>query len=379
MQPSQRLLRVLIADRSVALRRLIASALCEVEGISVVNIAATADLAIEQVVVSSPDVLILDVRMAALEVIEALRSTPAFPAVLLLADSTPRDVAASLEAIEAGATDVVTKLPPGRVESDLVRWVRTELGPRVLVAERRKLARGAVDSLFAGRAKPQTPTPTPIVVPSGNEIPRLPPRRSIRVVAIGASTGGPKALAQIVPALPPEFPVPVLVVQHMPQAFTGLLANRLASVSKLPVVEATAGEVVRPGTIYIAPGNHHLLVVGSGDQPRIELSDAPPENSCRPAVDVLFRSVGTVYQSAVLGVVLTGMGQDGLLGAELLRERGSLVLAQDEASSVVWGMPGLVVKRGLADRQVPLYRMAQEICDEVLGRPRAATSGVPCH
>ncbi|MGE0322414.1 MAG: chemotaxis-specific protein-glutamate methyltransferase CheB [Polyangiaceae bacterium] len=378
MNSQHQSLRVLVADRSVALRRLIAAELNEVSGIDVLNIAATAELAIEQVVSCSTDVLLLDVKMSATEVVEALRATTAFPAIVLLADTTPSDVAVSLEAIEAGAADVVTKLPGGSLEFELKQWVRNVLAPRIRSVRRVNPDQSAIDSLFTGRARPNHAVPTPILVPAGGELERLPPKRSIKLVAIGASTGGPKALAQIIPALPKDFPTPIVVVQHMPAAFTGLMASRLATVSNVEVVEASAGERLKPGRVYIAPGNRHLLVVGSVDQPRIELSDAPPENSCRPAVDVLFRSVSNVYQARALGVVLTGMGQDGLLGAEALRRRGSSIIAQDEASSVVWGMPGLVVKRGFAEREVPLFRMAQVICDEVLGLPRSPALRVSC-
>ncbi|MCA9639907.1 MAG: response regulator [Myxococcales bacterium] len=322
MSPAPQSLRLLVADRSVALRRLIAAELDGVPGIEVLNIAATAELAIEQVVSTTPDVLLLDVRMGATEVVESLRATAAFPAVVLLADSAPADVAASLEAIEAGAADVVTKLPAGTLEAELKRWVRSTLAPRVLEVRRVQPEHGAIDSLFTGRARPKHTAPTPILVPAGGEVERVSPRRSINLVAIGASTGGPKALAQIIPALPLAFPTPIVVVQHMPAAFTGLLASRLATVSNLEVVEASSGQKLRPGCVYIAPGNRHLLVVGSADQPSIELSDAPPENSCRPSVDVMFRSVANVYRGRAMGVVLTGMGKEGLLGAEALRKRG---------------------------------------------------------
>ncbi|MCA9630627.1 MAG: chemotaxis-specific protein-glutamate methyltransferase CheB [Myxococcales bacterium] len=378
MIPLRQPLRVLIADTSVALRRLIAGVLTELQGVSVVDIAATSELAIEQVVNTRPDVLVLDVNMDAVGVLESLQAAPRFPAVVLLASGTPRDVAASLEAIEAGAADVVTKLPRGSLESVLRQWIRDELAPRILAANPRRPERGAVDSLFTERARPGGGPRTPVIVPPQEELARVPPRHVIRIVAIGASTGGPKALAQILPALPADFPVPIVVVQHMPAAFTGLLAARLSSVSRLEVVEATTGEALSAGRVYIAPGNQHLLVSGKPDSARSELSSAPPENSCRPAVDVLFRSVGVVFGAASLGVVLTGMGQDGLLGATALRERGARVLAQDEATSIVWGMPGLVAKRGLAHKQVPLFRMAGEICDEVLGPPRDQNARFSC-
>jgi two-component system chemotaxis response regulator CheB len=181
------------------------------------------------------------------------------------------------------------------------------------------------------------------------------------VVAIGVSTGGPNALAEVLPALPATFPVPILVVQHMPPLFTRFLADRLASKCTLRVKEAEAGMAVEPGQVYIAPGDWHMTVERTTTGVVIRTNQEAPENSCRPAVDPLFRSCAAVYGAGVLGVVLTGMGQDGLRGAEAIHEAGGGVLAQDEATSVVWGMPGYVAHAGLADRVLPLFAIAPEI------------------
>ncbi len=179
-----------------------------------------------------------------------------------------------------------------------------------------------------------------------------------RVLAIGGSTGGPNALAAVLPALPADFPLPVLVVQHMPPLFTGLLAERLNTSCPLPVTEAKDGDGIQPGRIIIARGGYHLSV---GEDRRIHLDQNPPRNSCRPAVDTLFDSVAAVYGGAVLAVVLTGMGVDGVAGAQKLHALGAHILVQDEATSVVWGMPGAVAKAGLADRTLPLDSVAPEI------------------
>jgi two-component system chemotaxis response regulator CheB len=181
------------------------------------------------------------------------------------------------------------------------------------------------------------------------------------VVVIGVSTGGPTALGAILPELPAEFPLPVLVVQHMPPLFTRLLAERLHSACRLPVEEAGQGNPVEAGKILIAPGDFHLKVASNGGGVRVFLDQSPPLNSCRPAVDALFTSIGEVYGGAVIAAILTGMGQDGLRGAQILKAQGASVLAQDEASSVVWGMPGAVVNAGLADRVLPLDQVVPEI------------------
>jgi two-component system chemotaxis response regulator CheB len=190
----------------------------------------------------------------------------------------------------------------------------------------------------------------------------------VTALVIGVSTGGPNALADLLPALPASFPVPVLIVQHMPPLFTRLLAERLDARCALKVKEGKSGEAVPPGTIYLAPGDWHMVVDGTRADPRIALHQGPPENSCRPAADVLFRSVAATYGSGTLGVVLTGMGRDGLRGAERIVEAGGRLLVQDEATSVVWGMPGFVAEAGLAEEVLPLGEIAAAILRRVGGR-----------
>ena len=191
--------------------------------------------------------------------------------------------------------------------------------------------------------------------------PRSLPGRKRDIVAIGVSTGGPNALAEIFPSLPSRFPCPILIVQHMPPLFTRMLAERLSAQSKVPVEEAAEGAVVEPGKALIAPGGYHMRLKRSGAQVVATLDQSPPVNSCRPAVDVLFSSVAEIYGSGALGVILTGMGQDGLEGAKQLKAQGACILAQDKATSVVWGMPGFVVEAGLADAVTGLDRIAPEI------------------
>ncbi len=182
-----------------------------------------------------------------------------------------------------------------------------------------------------------------------------------RVVVIGVSTGGPAALGAILPRIPASFPLPIIVVQHMPALFTRLLAERLNATCQLPVEEASQGRRVEPGKILIAPGDFHMKVASRGSVLQVFLDQSPLQNSCRPAVDALFTSIAELYGGAVLAVVLTGMGQDGLRGVELLKAQGAWVLVQDEASSVVWGMPGAVANAGLADRVLPLDDVVPEI------------------
>jgi two-component system chemotaxis response regulator CheB len=183
----------------------------------------------------------------------------------------------------------------------------------------------------------------------------------VEVVAIGVSTGGPNALATLLPELPAGFPVPVLVVQHMPPVFTRLLAERLAARCAVRVVEATPGLRLEAGLCILAPGDHHLVVEQRGAAAVVQTHQGPPENSCRPAVDVLFRSVAEVYGARALAVVLTGMGQDGLRGCERLHAAGAGIVVQDEATAVVWGMPRAVAGAGLAEQVLPLPAIGAEI------------------
>lgn len=195
------------------------------------------------------------------------------------------------------------------------------------------------------------------------------------VVAIGVSTGGPNALRAIMPTFPADFPLPILIVQHMPPVFTRLLAERLQTITKLKVEEATEGAVVEPGKVLIAPGDHHMRVRKNGLKTIVALDHEPQENSCRPAVDVLFRWVEEAYGPSVISVILTGVGYDGLRGIDVLKAHGAYVIAQDEASSVVWGMPGAVVNAGLADSVVPLDKVVPEILGRIARRKSLAVSG----
>jgi two-component system chemotaxis response regulator CheB len=196
--------------------------------------------------------------------------------------------------------------------------------------------------------------------PPLSAISRLLPGR-VDAVVIGVSTGGPNALARVLPVLPPDLPVPVLIVQHMPAEFTGLLAKRLAKLTPFPVREAAGGERLGPRQAWVAPGGSHLAVAADPSGPVLTLQADAQENSCRPAADVLFRSAAAAFGTGVLAVVMTGMGQDGLAGCRVIRAAGGRVLAQDEATSVVWGMPGCVVRAGLADHVLAVDQLADEI------------------
>ncbi len=206
------------------------------------------------------------------------------------------------------------------------------------------------------------PAPAPAISDAQLSFNFRPPSRALpEVLAIGVSTGGPNALAELMPLLSVHVSAPIVIVQHMPPLFTKLLANRLAAATNRPCREGEEGAVLRAGEMWVAPGGFHLEVQRHGTGCRLHLQQEAPENSCRPAVDVLFRSVARAYGDRTLAVVLTGMGQDGLLGSRVIREAGGRILAQDEATSVVWGMPGAVAQAGLAESVLPLRDLAVEI------------------
>lgn len=337
---------MLIVDDSVVIRRLLTDVLASDPALDVPGAAANGRIALAKMPQVNPDVVILDVEMPEMNGLETLavlrRDYPHTP-VIMFSTLTERGAAHTLEALALGASDYVTKpANVGDLGTAMAR-VRDELIPRI-----KALHRGSA-------------LPAPVPGGAGHLARAHHPGGVVDVVAIGVSTGGPNALASLLPRLPEDFPVPVLVVQHMPPLFTKLLAGRLDGQCALTVREGVPGARVEAGTVWIAPGDWHMTVEKCGASVVLGTSRSSPENSCRPSVDVLFRSVASLYGSRVLAAVLTGMGQDGFRGAEAIHEAGGRVLVQDEASSVIWGMPGYVANGGLADRVLPIDQMAPEI------------------
>ncbi|MGB8480587.1 MAG: chemotaxis response regulator protein-glutamate methylesterase [Acidobacteriaceae bacterium] len=359
-------IRVLVVDDSVVIRRMVSDVLSGEPDIEVAGAAADGRIALQKIEQVNPDILTLDVEMPVmdgLETLKELRKTHRRLPVIMFSTMTERGASATIDALALGAVDYVTK--PANVGSAAaaLEKIRTELIPKI----RAHVPQAATSaSRPYSMAAPQTPR-----LPSTLAAIR-PVTSRVEVVAIGTSTGGPNALADLIPLLPQNFPVPVVIVQHMPPIFTKFLADRLSAKSQIPVMEAANRQELLPGHAYIAPGDFHMMVERSKDGVRIRTQQEQPENSCRPAVDVLFRSVADVYRGDALVVIMTGMGQDGLRGCGRIREAGGQVLAQDEATSVVWGMPGYVANAGLADVVLPLGLMAGEIVRRVaVGRVAA--------
>jgi two-component system, chemotaxis family, protein-glutamate methylesterase/glutaminase len=348
LQPGQRI-KVLVVDDSVVIRRLVTHALSEDPAIEVVGVASNGSIALQRISHLNPDVITLDIEMPemdGLEMLRQLRKAQVSARVIMFSTMTARGAEITLEALSLGADDYVTKASnEGSLDRSMAR-LREELIPKV------KQFFHLPGSLTA----PIRPVATAPDIPAPGSS-RLRPR----AVLLGVSTGGPTALSEILPAFPADFPLPIVVVQHMPPMFTRLLAERLAHICRLAVQEGVQGQVVTAGNILIAPGDFHLKLIPAGPSIRVCLDQSPHLNSCRPAVDALFISAAEAYSGAVVAAVLTGMGQDGLRGAQVLKARGGTLLAQDEASSVVWGMPGAVVNAGLADCVLPLRQIVPEI------------------
>ncbi|MBG0818623.1 chemotaxis response regulator protein-glutamate methylesterase [Planomonospora sp. ID82291] len=355
---------VLVVDDSVVVRRLIVDALSADPGIQVVGTAPNGKVALSKIEMLKPDIVTLDIEMPVMDgltTIKEIRKThPRLP-VIMFSTLTSVGASATLEALASGASDYVTK--PANVGSvaESIRSVREQIIPRI-----HALCKTGMPPRGAVRPAPRL-APPPARTGGGAGTPE--------VVAVGCSTGGPDALAKVVNALPATFPVPIVVVQHMPQVFTKMFAERLDRSSRLKVVEAQAAMALTPGTVYIAPGDYHLEVVRRGTGVVTHVQQGPPENFCRPAVDVLFRSVAKAYGGSTLGLVLTGMGQDGRRGSEALVSKGAEIVAQDEATSVVWGMPGAVAGAGLAHSILPLNEISQHLISRVAGGRMARSRG----
>ncbi|MBL8818260.1 MAG: chemotaxis response regulator protein-glutamate methylesterase [Planctomyces sp.] len=357
-----RAIRVMIADDSTVTRRILGEAISRETDMMLVGAATNGEEAIALFRSHKPDVALLDVEMPVINGIEALRSiraTGSQAPIVMFSTLTVRGAEATLDALSAGATDYVAK-PTGVGHVDkAIEFLKTEVIPKLRLWGNRfksqresapKVQKDAVAIRPAGAAVVAEPRRTAVVSTR---------KRSgqANILAIGSSTGGPNALADVMSRLPSDLSIPVVIAQHMPPIFTQLLAERLDRCSKLKVREGFDGAVLKPGEVWVAPGDFHMTVARQGTSVVLKTNQAPPENSCRPSVDVLFRSVAEVYGGNSLAVVLTGMGKDGAAGCVQLSQLGATILAQDEQSSVVWGMPRAVYEAGVADALVPLNEM----------------------
>jgi len=349
-------IRVLVVDDSAFMRHAVGRLIGEAGDLVVVGSASNGEEGLKAAASLKPDVITLDVEMPVLDGPGMLRRLMATSPtrVVMLSSLTTEGAAVTLDALDAGAIDFVAKpggslsIDVGRVSGDLVAKIRAAAGmsEASFLAHRNRVARRAMLR------------PAPAVQKAVARPVRVGATTARRLVVIASSTGGPSALNAVVPLLPGNLAAGVLIVQHMPPGFTASLADRLHAGGKIGVHEAAANDLITDGEALLAPGDFHMISSASG---RIQLSSLPPVNAVRPAADVTLQAVAPVWRDRILCVVLTGMGADGREGARAVKSHGGTVFAQDRESSAVWGMPGSVVEAGLADKVVPLDRMADAI------------------
>lgn len=370
-------LRVAIADDSAIFRKVLKNILGDYDIFEIVGLARNGEEALELVEKLEPDALILDVEMPVMDgltTLKKLKPRLGRTSVLMFSALTQDGAVTTFQALELGAFDFVTK-PQASSLTEGLASVRSDLVPKLTFLHTRKTLRDVSQARSRPTPAPQ-PTPRPSTPPPAPEkrvaarMAALRPGLALRreVVALGISTGGPKALAQLMPALPADLGVGMLIVQHMPPVFTRTLAERLNETCPLEVSEGREGDEVAPGRVLIAPGGLHMVVRRAGARGEAVLAgleDTPPENNCKPSVDVLFRSVVNVYGGHAVGVIMTGMGSDGARELKSIKEAGGFVIAQNEATCTVFGMPKKPVEEGLPDLVVPLDEIAPAIVKAV--------------
>ncbi|MBK5932324.1 protein-glutamate methylesterase/protein-glutamine glutaminase [Halochromatium salexigens] len=395
-------MKVLVVDDSSLFRRIITEALKPLPGIETIDQAPNGRLALLKVAELQPDLLTLDMEMPEMDgiaVLDALKKLPNPPVVIVVSTLTHKGGHLAIKAMQHGAFDFITKPTTASPEQSL-EALRAELAPRlkslsvrfnvrsILHAQQRTSGRAAPPPASARASTPGSGPSTPQSATQGatprgstpdtassqaaNQAPSRPARLAPpEMLLIGVSTGGPNALDCLIPALPATLGVPVFIVQHMPPLFTKSLAEHLAEKSALKVCEAVHETVAEAGTVYIAPGGHHMrLAHGANGQTIIQITDAAPENHCRPSVDYLFRSAANHFPGRAMAIILTGMGSDGTLGLRLLKRHGCFVIAQDEATCVVYGMPKIAVEAGVVDSVLPLDAIAERAVAAIKGRHR---------
>jgi two-component system chemotaxis response regulator CheB len=367
-------IKVLVVDDTIVYRKAVGDVLAEIPGVDVVGVAHNGKIAVSKIRTLKPDLLTLDNEMPemnGIEVLEWIQKNQPDVSAIMVSTLTSEGGHMTMRALELGAYDFLLK-PNTTNIIESKKQLRSMLTPLIKAFQTGRTTVGSM------RGRPQTRRPVPQTrsrtaarpasasVSTGRAAVR---RGKSEIVAIGISTGGPNALSRMLPMLPADLGVPVVLVQHMPPVFTKSLASSLDAKCKLSVKEAEDGEAIQANVVYIAPGGKQMKLVAStdGQNRLIKLTNDPPENSCRPAVDYLFRSVADYYVGRTTAVIMTGMGMDGTKGLEVLKQKGAIVIGQDKASCVVYGMPKAPAERGLVDVVAPLDKIASEIVKTVKG------------
>jgi two-component system chemotaxis response regulator CheB len=365
-------LRVLVVDDTILYRKIVSDVLATIPDVEVVGSAHNGKAAISKLSSLKPDLLTLDIEMPEMNGIEVLKHlqehAPQIGAIML-STLTHEGGAMTMKALELGAFDFIPKPQSGTMEENR-RKIESAITPMIRVFQRSGRVTGILRSI-ARIGKPGAIVPSRR--PPSRAAQRLRPllnRSKSEIIAIGISTGGPNALARMLPSIPKNIGVPIVIVQHMPPMFTKSLANSLAAKCAVNVREARHGEPIVPNTVYIAPGGKQMKIVAGADGKSrvVKITDDPPENSCKPSVDYLFRSVAHHYVGRATGVIMTGMGSDGTKGLKLMKQNGATIIAQDKETCVVFGMPREAAETGLADAILPLDQIADMIVKTVKTR-----------
>jgi two-component system chemotaxis response regulator CheB len=357
-------LKVVVIDDSIIFRKFVRDALEGISGIEVVGIASDGLQGLEKVRRLQPDMVTLDVEMPNMDGITFLRhlkQEKIFTKVVMLSSITEAGAKVTLDALNEGAFDFIAKPNAQNLELNL-SILKNALQVRV---EAIRASLGNVSQASSSSLSKQETARVPVAAVAKPLIKSSLGKQPAAVVTIGISTGGPQALRTMIPMLPAKLSVPMLIVQHMPPVFTKSMAQSLDAVTQNKVQEAQHGEQVLAGHIYIAPGGKQMRIKKDVDRVFIEITDDPPENSCKPAVDYLFRSVLDCYGNRTLGVIMTGMGNDGTAASRMIVQGGGRLLAQDAASCTVYGMPRMITEEGIIEESVPLDKMAAAITSRI--------------
>ncbi len=360
-------IRALVVDDTIVYRKIVGDVLKQIPGVDVVGSANNGKIALSKIASLHPDLITLDIEMPevnGIEVLQELRKMDDPPVVIMLSTLTQEGSEMTIKALELGAFDFISKPAEGRMAENMQK-VKDAISPIITALHRRKETRFKIQNKLRS-ARPR-PSSVPSPVPHPKQQSRV-VRAKSEVVGIGISTGGPNALTAMIPQLPANLKACILIVQHMPPVFTASLANSLNNKSPMTVKEAQDGDLIEPGKILIAPGGKQMKIIAGADglSRKIKITDDPPENSCKPSADYLFRSIAQHYVGRSTGVIMTGMGSDGSKGLVQMKNNGSVIIAQDEETCTVYGMPKEPVESGVADIVVPLEQIAEEIIKTVI-------------
>ncbi len=364
-------IRVLIVDDSAVIRGLISKSLESESEIVVAGTAMNGERALRWMDSHPVDVVILDVEMPVMDGLTALQKIqeefPKVP-VIMASGLTSKGAETTVKALSLGAVGCIAKPQTGSA-AESIRVLASELVTMIKAVSSKKTTNNSISAnKIQTHSTPPIPQPHPSTSGKSLFSKNFKFYKQPEVLVIGTSTGGPRALAELLPQIPVDFPIPILIVQHMPSGFTEILASHIQKDSGRTTVVATHNQPLESHMTYVAPGGSHLLIGENNGQKVTLISEAPPEHFCRPSVNPLFRSAAAHYGNSTLAVMLTGMGEDGIEGSHEIARAGGTIIAQDEATSVVWGMPAAVVHAGLADKVLPLSQIAVEIKSQCLVR-----------